>query len=69
MVTSSAGQPLAYFITWRTYGTWLHGDERGSVQRGSSGPLAPPISPNPPTSASIGRMLHADYSESMAPVC
>jgi REP element-mobilizing transposase RayT len=25
--------PLAYFITVRTYGTWLHGDERGSVDR------------------------------------
>ena len=25
--------PLAYFITIRTYGTWLHGDERGSVDR------------------------------------
>ncbi len=23
--------PLAYFITFRTYGTWLHGDSRGSV--------------------------------------
>ncbi len=23
--------PLAYFLTFRTYGTWLHGDERGSV--------------------------------------
>ncbi len=23
--------PLAYLITFRTYGTWLHGDERGSV--------------------------------------
>ena len=22
---------LNYFITFRTYGTWLHGDERGSV--------------------------------------
>lgn len=22
---------LAYFITFTTYGTWLHGDERGSV--------------------------------------
>ena len=27
-------QPLAYFITWTTYGTWLHGDERGSFARG-----------------------------------
>jgi REP element-mobilizing transposase RayT len=24
---------LAYFITFRTYGTWLHGDRRGSVDR------------------------------------
>jgi len=23
--------PLAYLITFRCYGTWLHGDERGSV--------------------------------------
>ncbi|MFT5423779.1 MAG: REP element-mobilizing transposase RayT [Phycisphaerales bacterium] len=22
---------LAYFLTWTTYGTWLHGDQRGSV--------------------------------------
>lgn len=26
-------QPLAYFITFRTHGTWLHGDQRGSVDR------------------------------------
>jgi REP element-mobilizing transposase RayT len=26
--------PLAYLITFRCYGTWLHGDERGSVDRG-----------------------------------
>ena len=25
--------PLAYLITFRTYGTWLHGDERGSTRR------------------------------------
>ncbi len=25
--------PLAYLITFRSYGTWLHGDERGSVNR------------------------------------
>jgi REP element-mobilizing transposase RayT len=25
--------PLAYFISFRTYGTWLHGDERWSVNR------------------------------------
>src|SRR5215475_5990009 len=25
--------PLAYLITFRCYGTWLHGDERGSVDK------------------------------------
>jgi len=25
--------PLAYFISFRTYGTWLHGDKRGSIDR------------------------------------
>lgn len=25
--------PLAYFISFRAYGTWLHGDERGSIDR------------------------------------
>src|SRR5882724_5147078 len=27
--------PLAYLITFRCYGTWLHGDERGSYRRNS----------------------------------
>ncbi len=25
--------PLAYFISFRTYGSWLHGDMRGSIDR------------------------------------
>ncbi len=25
--------PLAYLISFRTYGTWLHGDKRGSMDR------------------------------------
>jgi hypothetical protein len=25
--------PLAYFLTWPTYGTWLPGDDRGWVKR------------------------------------
>jgi len=25
--------PLAYLITFRCYGTWLHGDDRGSIDR------------------------------------
>jgi len=39
-VPSEAGQipmhePLAYFLTWTTYGTWLPGDERGWVEKPS----------------------------------
>ena len=25
------GESLGYLLTWRTYGTWLHGDPRGAV--------------------------------------
>ena len=28
-----SSEPLAYLITFRTYGTWLPGDDRGSVDR------------------------------------
>lgn len=37
--------PLAYFITFRSYGTWLHGDDRGSVDirhRRYGAPMLPP---------------------------
>ena len=30
---NDADTPLAYLITFRCYGTWLHGDGRGSVDR------------------------------------
>lgn len=33
--------PLAYFISWTTKGTWLHGDDRGWVERGKTGIQAP----------------------------
>ena len=41
--------PLAYLLTFRTYGTWLHGDERGSVDthKGKNVYGAPDIAPNP----------------------
>ena len=38
--------PLAYFISFRTYGTWLHGDERGSVNRKQNKYGTPRIAPN-----------------------
>jgi len=42
---NESGVPLAYFISFRCYGTWLHGDERGSVDRSHNRygtPLLPP---------------------------
>ena len=27
-------EPITYFITWTTYGTWVPGDQRGSWHRG-----------------------------------
>jgi hypothetical protein len=38
--------PLAYLITFRCYGTWLHGDERGSVDRFHNRYGAPNFPPN-----------------------
>jgi hypothetical protein len=37
------GEVLGYFLTLRTYGTWLHGDERGSVDRFNNAPGSPLI--------------------------
>ncbi|TWU38211.1 hypothetical protein [Novipirellula artificiosorum] len=28
------GEPLAYFLTWTSYGTWLPGDELGCWHEG-----------------------------------
>ena len=39
--------PLGYLITVRTYGTWLPGDERGSIDRYHNSYRGPRVSPNP----------------------
>ena len=39
-------EPLAFLLTFRTYGTWLHGDDRGSVDREHNGPGMPFLAPN-----------------------
>ena len=39
-------EPLAFFITFRTYGTWLHGDPRGSVDRFHKRVGTPKLPPN-----------------------
>ena len=38
--------PLAFFITFRCYGTWLHGDERGSTSRFRNRYGEPHLDPN-----------------------
>ena len=38
--------PLAYFISFRTYGTWLHGDKRGSIDRFHNSYRSPYITQN-----------------------
>ena len=38
--------PLAYLITFRTYGTWLHGDHRGSIDRFHNGYGSPYLAAN-----------------------
>src|SRR4051812_45653005 len=52
MSAPNDGRPLAYFITFACYGTWLHGDERGSVDRTHNLPTSPYLPANP------GRMQH-----------
>ena len=39
-------RPLAFFITFGTYGTWLHGDTRGSIDRFHNRYGTPRLSPN-----------------------
>jgi len=38
--------PLAYLITFRCHGTWLHGDGRGSIDRFHKRYKSPYIAPN-----------------------
>ena len=50
--------PIAYLITFRCYGTWLHGDDRGSVDRRFHNRYgAPKITPNPDKVASRESLL------------
>lgn len=49
--------PLAYFLTWSCYGTWLHGDERGSVDREHNEFATPYLTPNAPLVATRAHAL------------
>jgi len=39
--------PIAYLITFTTYGTWLHGDKRGSVDEKHNRHCSAFVAPNP----------------------
>jgi REP element-mobilizing transposase RayT len=43
---NDADIPLAHFITFRCFGTWLHGDKRGSIDRFHNRYKSPYIKPN-----------------------
>ena len=45
-VWNDTDTPLAYLITFRSYGTWLHGDERSSIDRFHNRYKSPYIDPN-----------------------
>jgi REP element-mobilizing transposase RayT len=43
---SATGVPEGYLLTFRTYGSWLHGDPRGSQSRARSTYGTPVLPPN-----------------------
>jgi REP element-mobilizing transposase RayT len=56
-----ADRPLAYFITFTTYGTWLHGDPRGSVDREHNDVGAPFLEPEPLRSNAARQRMAQEY--------
>lgn len=54
--------PLAYFITFHTYGTWLHGDAPGSVDLEHNQPGTPWLAPDTARQAVVRqRMTQEPY--------
>jgi REP element-mobilizing transposase RayT len=39
-------EPIAYFLTWHTYGTWLHGRAEGSVDKRHNAPNSDRLPPD-----------------------
>ncbi|HUV14087.1 MAG TPA: hypothetical protein VMY18_10605 [Acidobacteriota bacterium] len=57
MIDTLDPYPLGYFITWTTYGTRLHGDGRGSVDRRHNVFCEPFLAPSPEFEAFHQRRL------------
>jgi REP element-mobilizing transposase RayT len=52
--------PLAYLITFRCYGTWLHGDERGSIDRVHNVYRSPRLPSNEPWQSYSKTLLRSE---------
>jgi len=53
-------EPIAYLLTWTCHGSWLHGDERGSVDSDHNQYRAPVLKPDPRRlDRAATRMAHA----------
>lgn len=46
MFKEPSAYPLAYLISFTCYGTWLHGDDKGSVDAENNQPGTPFVPPN-----------------------
>ncbi|MBX3459306.1 MAG: hypothetical protein KF696_04950 [Planctomycetes bacterium] len=53
-------QPTGFLLTWTTYGTWLHGDVRGSVRRELIGTGDPVIESDEAMLATMRRKMVQD---------
>lgn len=51
------GSPLAYFLTWTCYGTWLTGDARGSVSGDANAFQTPYLAPDARVMTAVRREL------------
>ena len=57
-----SSQPLAYFLTWTAYGAWLHGREKGSVEKSGNLFGTPVLPPDPILEAiMLDRMIADPY--------
>jgi hypothetical protein len=61
--------PLAYFISFLTYGTWLHEDKRASIDRFHNRYLAPYVPPNEKLTSEALPKLLTMYSTVRAMTC
>ena len=50
-------EPIAYFLTWTTYGTWLSGDDRGWVDHKDAGAHVPYKPANVALSAAMTKAM------------